>query len=83
MYTVYTIISTRIYGDEVSHVLQHFRLLGYKTFVVDNSLDTLGGAMATALADQLKARQLKVVGKFALQFAWTERSVTTKDQRST
>jgi hypothetical protein len=34
--------------------------------VVANSLDTFGGAMATALADQLKARQLKVVGKFAL-----------------
>jgi len=54
------------YRDEVSHILQHFSHLGNKTFVVVNSLDSFGDAMATTLADQLKSRQLNAVGKFSL-----------------
>lgn len=54
------------YRDEVSHILQHFSLLGNKTFVVVNSLDSFGDAIGTVLADQLKARQLTAAGKFSL-----------------
>lgn len=54
------------YRDEVSHILQHFSLLGNKSFVIINSLDSFGDATATVLTDQLKVRQLKAAGKFSL-----------------
>ena len=54
------------YRDEVNHILQHFSLLGNKTFAVVSSLDSFGDEMAAVLADQLKARQLSAVGNFSL-----------------
>jgi branched-chain amino acid transport system substrate-binding protein len=54
------------YQDEAKHILQHFSLLGNSNFVIVNSLDTFGTNMVDELTVQLKSRQLKPVGKFAL-----------------
>lgn len=54
------------YQDEAKYILQHFSTLGNTTFVVVSAVDTFGINMADELAEQLKARQLKPAGKFAL-----------------
>ncbi len=54
------------YQDEAKHILQHFSLLGNTSFVVVNTVDSFGNNMAGEIAGQLKARQLKLAGKFTL-----------------
>jgi len=54
------------YRDEAKHVVQHFTLLGNTNFVTVATPSELGTTLAVEISEQLKARGLKLAGKFGL-----------------
>jgi ABC-type branched-subunit amino acid transport system substrate-binding protein len=54
------------YRDEAKHVIQHFTLLGNTNFVTVATPGELGTTLTAEVSGQLKARGLRLAGKFGL-----------------